>query len=706
MNEIQYIKQFIHASDSQISQTVSLLNEQCTIPFIARYRKEATGNLDETVIEKIADFAKDFESLIKRKESILKSIEEQGFLDVDLKHKIDKCFEINELEDLYLPFKKKKTSKGSVAKNKGLEPLAIKLMQQYETHIESVAKDFINEQVLSVEEALQGACDIVAEWINEHTVTRKKLRNTYAQTAFICCKQNKKYDGDTTKYIAFFDQSEMIRKCPSHRLLAILRAENEGVLSVAIEVDSAEMIRLLEGYFIKSYKSCYPYMQLAIKDAYKRLLHPSLSNEVLQVNKERADDEAISIFASNLSQLLLAAPLGSKRILALDPGFRTGCKVVCLDEQGALLDNCTVFPHEPQKNLEQAAATIKDFVKKHRINAIAIGNGTASRETEAFVKGISLDTKPEVYVVNESGASVYSASKIAREEFPSHDITVRGAVSIGRRLSDPLAELVKIEPKSMGVGQYQHDVNEVKLKKQLDQVVVSCVNKVGVNLNTASKHLLAYVSGIGPKLAENIVAYRQENGPFLNRKGLKKVPRLGEKVYEQAVAFLKVPNSNNPLDNSFVHPESYPIVLKMSKSVNCELSALIGNKNVLETLDLKQFVQGDIGLPTLIDIRNELEKPGLDPRSQAQTFAFDPNVRSINDLRKGAILPGIVNNITHFGCFVDIGIKESGLVHVSQLKNGFVSNVADVVQIHQQVLVKVMDIDIHQKRIQLSLLID
>ncbi len=707
MNQEQFIAQFVQALPKQISNTIELLQDSCTVPFIARYRKEKTGNLDEVAIENIAKYSNVFADLIKRKESVLQSIEEQNMLTPELKSKIEKCFDPTELEDLYLPYKKKKTTKGMIAKQKGLEPLAKILLEQNTRNIEEVASKYLNEAVENEEEALKGACDIVAEWINEDAELRQNLRKKYTKTALVQSKKNKKCSEEEKikKFGAYIDKSEPLHKCPSHRLLAMLRGETEGVLSINVDMEQEPILWEIEKKYIRSKNSCTPYIQSSIKDSFARLLNPALSNETLQHFKSLADNDAILVFGDNLTQLLLSPPLGQKNILALDPGFRTGCKLVCLNAQGDLLYHNTIYPHEPQNQKQEASVQIKTLCEKYKIEAIAIGNGTASRETEAFVKGITFTTPPQVYVVNESGASIYSASKTGREEFPDHDVTVRGAISIGRRLSDPLAELVKIEPKSIGVGQYQHDVNETKLKEELDNVVVRCVNKVGVNLNTASKHLLAYISGIGPKLAENIVQHRSENGPFKSRIDLKKVARLGPKAYEQAIAFLKVPESKNPLDNSFVHPESYEIVNKMAQSMGCKVTDLIANKDLLNQINPQIFVDEKTGLPTLQDILKELEKPGLDPRKQTQIFSFDPNLKTINDLREGMVVPGIVNNITNFGCFVDIGIKESGLVHISNLSKNFVSKVSDVVKIQQQVQVKVLSIDMQSKRIQLSMLV-
>jgi protein Tex len=707
LNATQFIQKQVNAPVKSIENTLQLLAEDCTIPFIARYRKERTGNLDETVIELIAKLNKEFAEIEKRKESILKSIEEQNALTPELKSKIDNCFDLQELEDLYLPYKKKKSTKASVARELGLEPLAKIIMSQKDSDIDYLAGKYVNDKVENEEAALQGARDIIAEWINENLFVRKQLRRTFQHESIVASKVVKKLEKDekAQKYRQYFDWNEPLKRCPSHRLLAMLRAESEGIIKLSVNIDNEEALAMMEKNIIKAKNETTPHIKAAIKDSYKRLLEPAISNEALQEAKSKADDDAIAVFAENLQQLLLAAPLGEKRILAIDPGFRTGCKVVCLDEKGDLLTNGTIFPHEPQNQWQQAATSVLNWTDKFGIEAIAIGNGTASRETEQLVRSVKFNHPVEIFVVNESGASVYSASVVAREEFPDYDVTVRGAISIGRRLSDPLAELVKIDPKSIGVGQYQHDVNQSKLKQELDTVVVRCVNRVGVNLNTASKSLLSYVSGIGEKMAENIVSYRSENGAFANRNALKKVPRLGEKAFQQAAAFLRIVNGSNPLDNSAVHPESYAVVQQMAKDKNVSVAQLIGNQSLIQSIDLSKYITADVGLPTLQDIVKELEKPGLDPRQQAKAFAFDPNIKSIKDLRTGMVLPGIVNNITNFGCFVDIGIKESGLVHISQLKEGFVSNVNDVVKLHQQVQVKVVEVDEARKRVALSMVL-
>lgn len=708
MTVIEFIQSAVDTSSKNISNTLALLNEDCTIPFIARYRKDRTGNLDEVAIEKIAKYHDLYQNIVKRKEAILAAIAEQGQLSESLQLKIQNSFDLIEIEDLYLPFKKKRKTRADVARELGLEPLAKIVMTQQTIDLEGITRKYVNKNVKDQDAALQGARDIIAEWINENAFIRKQLRSRFQRSALLTTKvvKAKKDEENAQKFEQYFDWSESLARIPSHRLLAILRAENEGFIKINIGIEKEVAIDFIVQNTIKSKGICADQIELAIVDCYKRLLEPTLSNGVLQEAKEKADLNSIGVFAANLSQLLLAAPLGEKRILALDPGFKTGCKVVCLDEQGNLLYNETIFPHPPQRDTAMAMKKIRSMVNSYKIEAIAIGNGTASRETEFFIKKIAFDKPVQVFVVSEAGASVYSASKIAREEFSNYDVTVRGAVSIGRRLSDPLAELVKIEPKAIGVGQYQHDVDQGLLKKELDAVVMRCVNAVGINLNTASKSLLSYVSGIGEKMAENIVAYRAENGAFTDRKELKKVPRLGEKAFQQAAAFVRINQAKNPLDNSAVHPEAYPIVTKMAKDLGITLSELISNKEKISTIKITDYVTEDIGVLALEDILKELEKPGLDPRKTAQVFEFDPNVKSINDLEVGKILPGIVNNITNFGCFVDIGIKESGLVHISQLKAGFVSDVNEVVKLHQHVTVRVLEIDTAKKRIQLSMCLE
>jgi uncharacterized protein len=707
MTNIQFIGKSVPTAAINIQKTVQLLNEDCTIPFISRYRKDQTGNLDEVVIEQIAKLNKQYDELIKRKESILKTIQEQGQLSPELAKKLQDSFDLQELEDLYLPFKKKKKTKADVARENGLEPLATIIFVQKNDNIDFISTQYINENVINEEAALQGARDIIAEWINENIHVRQQLRRLFQRKATITTKvvKTKKDDEAAQKFTQYFDWSELLIKTPPHRLMAMLRAENEGFVKLKIEVDIDEAYDIIDELVLKAQNDTTPHIQLAIEDSYKRLLLPAIANETLQEAKAKADANSIQVFATNLSQLLLAPPLGEKRILAIDPGYRSGCKIVCLDEKGDLLYNETIYPHAPQNEDAMAMKKIRSMVNSYKIDAIAIGNGTASRETEFFVKKIAFDKEVQVFVVSEAGASVYSASKIAREEFPNYDVTVRGSVSIGRRLSDPLAELVKIDPKAIGVGQYQHDVDQNKLKEELDVTVIRCVNSVGININTASKHLLSYVSGIGEKLAENIVQYRSENGPFDDRKQLKKVPRLGEKAFQQGAAFIRIKEGKNPLDNSAVHPEAYPIVEKMAKDLKLSVQELIGNKEKTALIKAENYTTPEIGILTLKDIIKELEKPGLDPRKSAKIFEFDPNVKSIKDLKSGMILPGIVNNITNFGCFVDIGIKESGLVHISQLKAGFVSDVNEVVKLHQHVEVKVTEVDEDRKRIQLTMIL-
>ena len=708
MDKIQFIQQNISIQEKQINAVLQLLSEDCTIPFIARYRKDKTGNLGEVEIEQIQKLSKNFDEIQKRKESVLKSIEEQEKLTPELRAKIEQSFDLQEIEDLYLPFKKRRKTKADAAKEKGLEPLAKIIMAQKNGDIEQTAQNYLNKEVTSVEEALQGARDIIAEWINENIFIRKNLRRIFQRKAVISSKvvKTKKEEEEAQKYAQYFDWSEPLNKIPSHRLLAMLRAEKEGFIKVSIDIDKDEILTFMEGSLVKTASPSYAeQIVLAAQDAYKRLLEPSISNEILQEAKIKADEKAISIFSENLTQLLLAPPLGEKRILAIDPGYRTGCKVVCLDEKGDLLHNETIYPHAPQKETATAMKKIRSMVEAYHIEAISIGNGTASRETEFFIKKIAFDRPLQVFVVSEAGASVYSASKIARDEFPDYDITVRGAVSIGRRLSDPLAELVKIDPKSIGVGQYQHDVDQTLLKEELDSTVVKCVNSVGININTASKSLLSYVSGIGEKLAENIVAYRTQNGAFVDRNQIKKVPRLGEKAFQQAAAFIRIKDGKNPLDNSSVHPEAYKIVEKMAKDLGIKTIDLIANEEKIKQIAPEKYTTEDIGILGIKDILKELLKPGLDPRKTSKVFEFDPNIKTFEDLKSGMVLPGIVSNITAFGCFVDIGIKENGLVHISQLKDGFVSDPSEVVKLHQQVKVKIIEIDTERKRIALSMVI-
>ncbi|ATA81007.1 RNA-binding transcriptional accessory protein [Capnocytophaga leadbetteri] len=707
MTNILFIKNQTQLTERAIEHTLELLSEGCTIPFIARYRKDKTGNLDEVAIERIAKAQNEYDNICKRKETILSSIEEQGKLTDELRKRIETSFELNELEDLYLPYKKRRKTKGDVAKENGLEPLAKQIMAQRPADLSSLASRYLSDKVTTEAEALQGASDIIAEWINENMFIRRTLRKVFQRKALIVTEvaKGKADEEEAQKYSQYFDWNESLAKAPSHRVLAMLRAEKEGFIKMKVQVDTEETLPFIEKNIIKSSGEIADFLQKTIKDSYKRLLEPSIANETLQEAKDKADNKAIAVFSENLSQLLLAAPLGEKRILAIDPGYRTGCKVVCLDEKGDLLHHDVIYPHAPQQDTATATKKLRTMVAQYKIEAISIGNGTASRETEAFVKSVAFPQSIEIFVVSEAGASVYSASKIAREEFPNEDVTVRGAVSIGRRLSDPLAELVKIDPKSIGVGQYQHDVNQTLLKEELDTTVMRCVNKVGVNLNTASKSLLSYVSGIGDKMAENIVAYRSANGAFNKREALKKVPRLGDKVYQQAVAFLRIKEGDNPLDNSAVHPEAYPIVHKMAKDLGLPTEKLIGNKQAIATIDIQKYISDEVGVLYLKDVLKELEKPGLDPRQAAKAFAFDPNVKTFDDVRVGMVLPGIVNNITAFGCFVDIGLKESGLVHISQLKDGYVSDVNEVVKLHQQVEVKVTEVDEARHRISLSMIL-
>ncbi|SFE13767.1 Tex family protein [Thermophagus xiamenensis] len=690
-------------SVSQIQNTIELLDGGATIPFISRYRKERTGSLDEVAITTIKENYEKFKELEKRKATVLKAIEEQDALTEELKQRIDNCYDPVELEDLYLPFKPKRKTRASKAKELGLEPLAQKLFKQYEKDVDALAENFLSDQIPDTEAALQGARDIIAEWINEDKTAREIVRKAFYHKSVIASKLVKDKEEDGAKYRDYFEWSEPLKKCPSHRFLAMMRGEKEGFLKISAHPDPEEVIPLLKRHFVKGTAAASEQVSLALEDAYKRLLAPSLENETLATFKEKADEEAIKVFAENLRQLLLAPPLGQKRVLAIDPGYRTGCKVVCLDAQGQLLHNETIYPHPPQKETGKAIKKLSSMVDAYKIEAIAIGNGTASRETEAFVRKIKFNRDIQVFVVSEDGASVYSASKVAREEFPEYDVTVRGAVSIGRRLMDPLAELVKIDPKSIGVGQYQHDVDQTRLKEALDRVVESVVNMVGVNLNTASHHLLTYISGLGPSLARNIVAWRNENGPFKSREELKKVPRLGNKAFEQAAGFLRITDAQNPLDNTAVHPESYAIVTRMACDLNCSVDDLIKEKKLRESIDLKKYISSSIGLPTLKDIMEELEKPGRDPRQTIKVFEFAKNIFSIEDLKPGMVVPGIVTNITNFGAFVDIGVKQDGLVHISQMADRYISNPADVVKLHQHVEVKVLDVDIARKRIQLSM---
>jgi len=702
---IKYITLHTQLPESSIKNTIQLLNDACTIPFISRYRKEHTGNLDEVQIGDIVKYKEQFETLEKRKATILKTLKEQNDLTQELKVQVETAKNLMALEDLYLPFKKKRKTKADTARNNGLEPLAKIIMSQNASDLESIAYNYIKNDVKSTVDALEGARHIIAEWINERTDIRNTIRQQLERFAIISSTviKTKKEDEKAQKFRDYFEWEEALSRIPSHRLLAILRAEKEGFIRVKIEIDSIRAIDNIKSRIIRSQNECANQISIAIKDAYKRLLFPSLSNEALQIAKDSADTSAISVFAKNLKQLLLGSPLGEKRVLAIDPGFRSGCKLVCIDAQGQLKHNETIYPHAPKNDSIGAMKKIKSLADAYKTEAIAIGNGTASRETEALIRKIHFKNDIQVFVVSEAGASIYSASKIAREEFPDYDVTVRGSVSIGRRLQDPLAELVKIDAQSIGVGQYQHDVDQTKLQKSLDMVVENCVNAVGVNINTASKSLLSYVSGIGPKLAENILAHRQENGAFLSRKDIKKVARLGDKAFEQGAAFLRIKDSKNPLDDSAVHPESYAIVKEMAKDLKVTIKELIGNSALLKQLQLKKYQTETVGLLTLEDIVKELEKPGLDIRAQAKVFAFNQNIKTITDLQEGQLLPGIVNNITNFGCFVNVGIKESGLIHVSNLSDSFVKDVNEHVHLHQQIIVKVLEVDIQRKRIQLKL---
>ncbi|WP_339845803.1 Tex family protein [uncultured Dokdonia sp.] len=705
MEVLQFVIKSSGLSEKGVKNTLDLLNEDCTLPFIARYRKEATGGLDEVEIGKIIELKEQFETLEKRKKSILKSLEEQDVLTSELKDKIEKTQDLTTLEDLYLPYKKKRKTKAETARINGLEPLAKIIMSQNAQDPEGLAHRYTNKEVLDAQSALEGARHIIAEWINERIDIRDNIREQLKRFATIETKVVKKMaeEEKSQKFRDYFDWSESLSRCPSHRLLAILRAENEGYIRVKVVIDDERALDKIERKLIRSCGDSATQIEIALKDAYKRLLFPALSNESLSEAKKTADETAIQVFAKNLKQLLLGSPLGEKRILALDPGFRTGCKLVCLDAQGQLLHNETIYPHAPKNDDTGAIKKISSLTDAYKIEAIAIGNGTASRETERLVKRIHFKNAMEVFVVSEAGASIYSASKIARDEFPNYDVTVRGAVSIGRRLQDPLAELVKIDAKSIGVGQYQHDVDQTALQKSLDQTVENCVNAVGVNINTASAPLLSYVSGIGPKLAEGVVRFRESEGPFKTRQEIKKVPRLGGKAFVQAAGFLRITGAENPLDNSSVHPERYKLVASIAKDQKVSVAEMIGNTSLLKSIDLQKYVTDEVGLPTLTDIISELEKPGLDIREKAKVFTFNQNIRTIEDVQPGQLLPGIVNNVTAFGAFVDIGIKESGLIHISNLADGFVSDVSAHVSLQQQVIVKVLEVDIARKRIQLKL---
>lgn len=692
-------------SERSVTNTLQLLDEGCTIPFISRYRKERTGNLDEVQITAISDAYDKLKEISKRKDTVVKTITEQGKMTDDLQRRIDACWDANELEDIYMPFKPKRRTKAQVAREQGLEPLSLILMMQRERNIEVAAQRFVKEGVKDVAAAIKGAQDIVAEMVSEDERSRQQVRSSFRREAIITSKVVKaKADSEeAAKYSDYFDFSEPLRRCSSHRLLAMRRGENEGILRISISADDEVCLDKLKRQFVHGFGPCQALVGEAVEDAYKRLLKPSIETEFANMSKEKADDEAIGVFAENLRQLLLSAPLGQKRVMGIDPGFRTGCKVVCLDAQGNLLHHEAIFPHPPVNKASVAAHQVEQMVEKYNIEAIAIGNGTASRETAQFVKQLQLGHDVKQFVVSEDGASVYSASKTARDEFPDEDVTVRGAVSIGRRLMDPLAELVKIDPKSIGVGQYQHDVDQSKLKKSLDQTVESCVNLVGVNLNTASQHLLTYVSGLGPMLAKNIVEYRKANGAFASRAQLKKVARLGPSAFEQCAGFLRIPGARNPLDNSAVHPESYHIVEQMAKDNHCTVAQLIGDAAKRKAVDIKKYVTDTVGMPTLTDIIAELEKPGRDPREQIEEFEFDKNVTSVDDLVAGMVLPGIVTNITNFGAFVDVGVHQDGLVHVSQLADRYVADPTQVVKLHQHVKVRVVEVDRKRNRISLSM---
>lgn len=699
------ISDLLNINIKYVDNTLELLDSGCTIPFISRYRKERTGGLDEVQITQICELNERMKETAKRKETIIKTISEQGKLTPELEKRINECWEPEVLEDIYMPYKPKRRTRAQVARENGLEPLATIIMLQRDNAPETTARKFINENVKSEEDAIKGALDIIAENVSEDERSRSQLRNAFRRGAIITSKviKSKADTDEAAKYSDYFDFSEPLKRCSSHRLLAMRRGEKDGILRVSISADDEECVEKLKRLFVRGYGRCSTLVGEAVADSFKRLLKPSIETEFATLSKENADGDAIAVFAENLRQLLLAAPLGQKRVMGIDPGFRTGCKVVCLDEQGNLLHHEAIFPHPPRNEQIEASTQIKEMVKKYGVEAIAIGNGTASRETDRFVKTLGLADSIQVFTVSEDGASVYSASKTAREEFPDKDVTVRGAVSIGRRLMDPLAELVKIDPKSIGVGQYQHDVDQAKLKKSLDLTVESCVNSVGVNLNTASKHLLTYVSGLGPTLAQNIIDYRTANGAFSSRSQLLKVPRLGPSAFEQSAGFLRIPDAKNPLDNTAVHPESYKIVEKMAKDCGCSVAELIKDKDKRKSIRLDRYVSEKVGMPTLTDIMTELEKPGRDPREQLEEFEFDPNVSTPDDLVEGMVLPGIVTNITNFGAFVDIGVHQDGLVHISQLADRYVSDPTQVVKLHQHVMVKVIEVDRRRNRISLSM---
>ncbi len=699
----ELIAQQVGVKNHQVKNTIELLGEGATVPFISRYRKERTGSLDEVQVLQIKELSEKFTELEKRRETVLKTIEEQEKLTPELKERIENCYDPVELEDIYLPYKPKRRTKATIARERGLEPLAKIIMKQLDREPESRAASFLNDEVPTADDALSGARDIIAEWVSENEKARNIVRREFERNAEINAKVVKGKEDEAEKYCDYFDWNEPLKKCPSHRLLAMRRGENEGFLRVSVKPDETKPLENLTRFFMKGSNASALQVEMAVKDSYKRLIEPSIETEFAALSKEKADEEAIKVFAENLRQLLLAPPLGQKRILAIDPGYRTGCKVVCLDEQGNLLHNDTIYPHKPQEDRKMAAKKLTSMVEVYKIEALAIGNGTASRETEAFVKKLRYNREIRVYVVSEDGASVYSASSVARQEFPQYDVTVRGAISIGRRLMDPLAELVKIDPKSIGVGQYQHDVDQKKLKNSLDSVVELSVNAVGVNLNTASQHLLTYISGLGPQLAQNIVDYRKKNGLFKSREELKKVARMGPKAFEQAAGFLRIPEAENPLNNSAVHPESYHIVQKMAADLNAEVTDLVRKEELVSKIDLQKYVTPEIGLPTLNDIKSELLKPGRDPRKPIKVFEFAEGIFSIGDLKEGMVLPGIVNNITNFGAFVDVGVKQSGLIHVSELADRFISDPNEIVKLHQHIKVRVKEVDVARNRIQLSL---
>ncbi len=701
---IELICKELNIKAFQAENTIKLLNEKATVPFISRYRKEQTGSLDEEQILKISILINKYIEVDKRREAIILSIEKQEKLTPELKAELEATFDLIKLEDLYLPYKQKRKTRAVKAIEAGLEPLAKAIMKQNNDLFLQKISGYFNDEIKTQEQALQGARDIIAEWINENVTARNIVRNVFNNEAVIKSKIVKNKETEGEKYTDYFEFEENLKKCPSHRILAMYRAENEGILKINIEPNMDKVLASLERFFIKGKTESSAQVQEALVDSYKRLLKPSIETEFLNLSKEHADATAIEVFSKNLRQLLLAPPLGQKRTLAIDPAFRTGCKMVCLSAQGELLSSDTIYPHEPHNKTEESIKIVNNLIKKYQIEAIAIGNGTAGRETEIFVKQkVMPDNKIGIFVVNENGASVYSASKTAREEFPDYDVTVRGSVSIGRRLIDPLAELVKIDPKAIGVGQYQHDVDQNKLKQSLDSVVESCVNLVGVDVNTASKHLLTYISGLGPVLAQNIVDYRQENGAFRSRQELKKVPRLGAKMFEQAAGFLRIANADNPLDSSSVHPERYEVVERMAKDLKVDVKTLIANKDLQKQIDIHKFANQKIGIPTLLDIQKELAKPALDPRSHLEVFSFSESIKTIDDLSEGMILDGIVNNVTNFGAFVDLGIKENGLVHISNITNKFISDPSEILSVSQKVKVKIIGIDAQRKRISLSM---